>query len=181
MCIDPERAMSADSPPGDDGIEAARRLSGLDDEGLLAELREMFDQQQAVPGWLVDRATASHDLRLTDSELATLTSDSAMEPAGAGLRAEDGPRLVTFEAQDLSIEIEIQPSGCGEQWRLIGQLIPIGRARIQLRRPQSAESAWVYTDERGRFAVDDLARGLLSMVCVRQDHPTTTTAWITIG
>jgi hypothetical protein len=50
-----------------------------------------------------------------------------------------------------------------------------------VRRAPQAQPAWVDADEMGRFAVDDLGSGPLSLICVRQGQPTTATAWIMIG
>jgi hypothetical protein len=173
--------MNAENPPADDGIGAADHLRGLDDEGLLAALRDMFGQHETAPGWFVDLAKGSYDLRAIDTELAALTSDSEFDMARPRLRADIGPRLVVFDATDFSVEIQIEPGDRAERWRLVGQLIPAGRARIQLRRARGAEPAWVDADERGRFAVGDVASGPLSLICVRQGQPAAATPWITIG
>jgi hypothetical protein len=173
--------MSTQDPPADDNLEAASRLAGLGDEELLAALSEMLGQRQAPPRWSVDLARESYGLRAIDAELAALTSDSELETTGSRLRAGSGPRLVAFDAAALSVEIEIEPGSRAGRWRLIGQLIPAGPARILLRRASPAAPAWDAADERGRFAVDDLAGGPLSLLCVRQGEQAVATAWITIG
>jgi len=173
--------MSAEDPPAGDGIEAAGHLRGLDDERLLAALRGLLSHGTA-PGWSVDLAKVSYGLLAIDTELAALISDSELDATWPRLRADGGPRLVVFEAPALSVEIEIEPGRRAELWQLIGQLIPAGQARIQLRRaPPEGEPAWVDADERGRFAVDNLVSGPLSLFCVRQGQPAAATAWITIG
>ncbi len=181
MRIDAEGTMSAEDPPAREGTESASHLRGLDDEGLLAALREMLGQQGTASGWSVELAKGSYGLRTIDTELAALTSDSEFSTARSQLRADGGPRLVVFDAESLSVEIEIEPGNRAERWQLIGQLIPAGTARIQLRRGLQAEHAWVDADDRGRFAVADLVSGPLSLICVRQGQPATATAWITIG
>jgi len=173
--------MSSQDPPADDGLDAASRLRGLGDEELLAALGEMLGQREAPPRWSVDLARESYGLRAVDAELAALTSDSELETAGSRLRADRGPRLVAFDAAALSVEIEIEPGSRTGRWRLIGQLIPAGPARILLRRAPPAVPAWDAADELGRFAVDDLASGPLSLLCVRQGEQAVATAWITIG
>ena len=171
--------MSAEDPPARDGRAKASQLRGLDDDGLLGALREMLGERETPPRWSLDLAKGSYGLRAIDTELAALTADS--ELGSSGLRAEGGPRLVVFDAATLSVEIEIEPASRGERWRMIGQLIPAGSARIQVRRGPDAEPEWVDADDRGRFALDDLASGPLSLICLRSGQQAAATAWITIG
>jgi len=173
--------MNAEDPPAREGAAAADHLRGLDDEGLLAALNEMLGQRGAPPRWSIDVAKGSYGLRAIDAELAALTSDSEFAATGSVLRAEGGPRLLVFDTEALSVEIEIEPGNRAERWQLVGQLIPAGPARIQVRRAPPAEPAWVEADELGRFAVDDVASGPLSLICVRPGQPAAATAWITIG
>ena len=189
--------MSSQDPPADDGLDAASRLRGLGDEELLAALGEMLGQREAPPRWSVDLARESYGLRAIDAELAALTSDSELETAGSRLRADRGPRLVAFDAAALSVEIEIEPGSRAGRWRLIGQLIPAGPARSQVRRAAAAapardaaddlgrfaadEQGHLAADDLGRFAVDDLASGPLSLLCVRPGEQAVATAWITIA
>jgi hypothetical protein len=126
--------MNAEDPPAREGTEAASHLHGLDDEGLLAALNEMLGQRGTAPGWSVELAKGSYGLRAIDTELAALTSDSELTTTRSGLRADGGPRLLVFDAGALSVEIEIEPGNRAGQWQLIGQLIPAGIARIQMRR-----------------------------------------------
>jgi hypothetical protein len=181
MRIDHGGAMSAEDPPAGDSTEAADHLRGLDDQGLLTALQEMLGQHGTAPGWSVQLAKGSYGLRAIDTELAALTSDSELDTTRSRLRADGGPRLVVFDAAALSVEVEIEPANRAERWQLIGQLIPAGPARIQLRRAPQAEPSWVDADERGRFAAGDLVSGPLSLICVRQGQPAAATAWITIG
>jgi hypothetical protein len=175
--------VSPEGPPDREGREAASHWRGLDDEGLLTALGGMLSPHETPPGWLLDLAKGSYALRAIDTELAALTSDSELDTTVSLLRAGSAPRLIVFEAGDLTVEIEVRPGNRAGQWQLIGQLIPAGPARIQLRRAagaEPAEPAWVDADERGRFAVDDLAGGPLSLTCVREGRRAVTTAWITI-
>ena len=117
---------------------------------------------------------------MTDSELAALTSDSADEVSLA-LRADSPPRLVSFEASQLSIEIEIQRGAHAYGSRLIGQLTPAGSARIHVRRAGEQDALIVVADERGRFTCEDLTDGPLSLIVERHGHAPTATAWIAVG
>jgi hypothetical protein len=173
--------MSTDDPPAGEDLEVAGRLRGLDDDGLLGALRTMLGPHEAPPRWSLDLVKGSYGLRAAGAELAALSSDSELETTGSRLRADRGPRLVVFDTAALSIEAEIGPGSRAERWRLIGQLTPAGPARIQVRRTSRDAPAWETADEMGRFAVDDLDSGPLSLLCVREGQRAAATAWITIG
>lgn len=188
--------MSTDNPAGrEDGEPAiaqpaiaqptiaqpAIELSGLDDEGLLAALREVIGHHhQPPPDWSADLAKSSYDLREADAHLAALISDSGLATAQSVVRSGAAPRLAVFDTGDLSVEIEIERGTRAGSWRLIGQLIPAAPARIKVRQ-QRAEPCWADADDRGRFAVDHLGGGPLSLICMRAGMPAAVTEWIAIG
>ena len=172
--------MSTDDPPARESSESARTLAGLDDEALLEAVREMLGRHESAPDLSVDLAKSSYGLRTVDAQLAVLTSDSGLATAGSGVRSGTAPRLAVFETEDLSVEIEIEPSAQAGSWRLVGQLIPASSARIQIRQ-QQAEPVWVDADDLGRFAADRLPGRSLSLMCVREGMQPVVTEWIAIG
>jgi hypothetical protein len=172
--------MSGDDLPGRDGGQPANPMSGLEDDQLLAALREMLSGTEPAPDWSVELAKASYDLRAVDAELAVLTSDSGVAPGRSGTRSDTTARMAVFDAGDLSVEIEIEPGERAGSWRLIGQLNPAAPARIEIRQ-QLSESCWVDADRFGRFAASHLRSGPLSLICVRSDLPAAVTQWIAIG
>jgi hypothetical protein len=172
--------MPADDLPPSMGEEPATALGDLDDEGLLAALHEVIGHDEPVPGWSADLAKGSYGLRDPDAELAVLVSDSEQDTTSSMVRSGAVSRLAVFEAGDLSVEIEIERAARVGAWRLTGQLTPAESARIQVRR-QHAEPAWVDADDRGRFAVDHLPAGPLSLICLRHDRPAAATEWILVG
>jgi hypothetical protein len=171
--------MSTDDPTLREGPEPVTSLSSLDDDGLLAAVREMLGRDDPPPDWSVELAKSSYGLRAVDAELAALTSDSGLATAGSGVRSGTAPRLAVFDAGDLSLEIEIEPSTRAGSWRLVGQLIPASPARIQIRQ-QRAEPVWVDADDLGRFAADHLPGGSLSLMCMREGTRAAVTEWIAI-
>lgn len=172
--------MSGDDIPVRDGGQTASPVSGLDDDGLLAAVREMLGGSEEAPDWSVELAKGSYDLRAVDAELATLSSGAGLAPARSGTRSDATARVAVFGAADLSVEIEIEPGERAGSWRLVGQLNPAAPARIEVRQ-QQAESRWVDADRFGRFAVGDLRSGPLSLVCTRSGLRDVVTEWITIG
>jgi hypothetical protein len=172
--------MSTDDRSFHEGAEPATTLGGLDDEGLLAAVREMLSHDEPPPDWSVDLAKRSYGLRALDAELAALTSDSGLATARSGVRSGTAPRLAVFDTGDLSLEIEIEPGTRAGTWRLVGQLTPPSPARIQIRQ-QRAEPVWVDADDLGRFAADHLPGGSLSLMCLRDGMRAAVTEWIAIG
>jgi hypothetical protein len=162
--------MSGDEIPVRDGIQPANPVSGLDDDGLLAAVREMLGGSEDAPDWSVELAKGSYDLRAVDAELATLSSGSGLAPARSGTRSGATARVAVFDAADLSVEIEIELGERAGSWRLIGQLNPAAPARIEVRQ-QQAGSRWV----------GDLRSGPLSLVCTRSGRRAAVTEWIAIG
>jgi hypothetical protein len=147
---------------------------------LLAELRGVTEAADPVPGSVVAMAKASFSWRTIDAELAELVADSAAF-ADAALtdttRAPAAARLLTFEAAGRTVEVEVAETGTTRH--LVGQLIPMERASITVRWPDG--SCVIESDELGRFSVDDLPAGPISMTVRRAaaDIPVAT-SWVVI-
>jgi len=151
------------------------------DDELMARLGVLFRTYDGPPGTAVELARLSFGLRTVDAELAALTADSRTDRPLEGVRAADvgtAPRLLTFEAADLAVELEV--SGTGGARRLLGQLVPAGPATIEVRQPSGATGRRVDADDRGRFALDGVAPGPVSLVCHRADRRAVATAWTTV-
>jgi hypothetical protein len=172
--------MSGEDLPVREGGQPADPVSGLGDEALLTVVREMLSNSQSAPGWSVELAKGSYDLRTVDAELAALSSDSGLASDRSSTRSGETARMVVFDAGDLSVEIEIEPGDRVGSWRLIGQLNPATPARIKIRQ-QQVESFLVDADRFGRFAVSHLQGGPFSLICMRSGLRTAVTEWIAIG
>jgi hypothetical protein len=57
--------------------------------------------------------------------------------------------------------VEVAPAGAGHQ--LVGQLLPPGPARVEVRHPDGVLA--VEADELGRFAAERVAAGPISVRC----------------
>jgi hypothetical protein len=122
------------------------------DDQLFDRLAATLRDAEEPPEQVLELAQASFGLHRLDAELAELVADSALEVTPAGVRAAgDGPRMLTFEAGDAEIEVQIDAAGDG--WRVLGQVVPTGPAavRIEPATPSLAATEAV-TDELGRFA-----------------------------
>ena len=149
----------------DDSLVADQEL----DRELDDELRRIAARLDPVPQALVYAAEAAFTWRGVDAELAELTFDSLADRKGLALvRGGGEPRLLTFHAADLTIELEILPPArerlpVGAEHRLVGQLLPPGPAVVEVRHPDGVLT--VEADELGRFAAERVATGPISLRC----------------
>jgi hypothetical protein len=144
------------SGTGDSGFDEL----GLDD-ALHADL-QLAGRLDEVPAESVAAAKASFAWRTMDAELAELAADSAEEgKLLAGVRGPGAVRMLTFESPTLTVEVEVLEDG--SRRRLVGQLVPPQAGRVEVR--HSRGTVTVAADDLGRFSVDDLAAGPLSLHC----------------
>ncbi|MCO1661101.1 hypothetical protein [Pseudonocardia humida] len=163
----------ADDPTGN-----APDLTDLDDDALLAELARVLERVSAPPPEVVEAAKGLFTWRTVDAELAELTHDSLIAQRELGVRAAGQPRILTFEAGGMTVEVEVDDVPGAR--RLIGQLTPPGRADLELR---SADDTVVGSivgsaDELGRFVLDLPAGKQRSSLRIRRGAEVTETAWV---
>jgi hypothetical protein len=129
-----------------------------------------------VPQAVLEAARAAYTWRTIDAELAELTADSAL--AAAGVRSSSAPRLLTFEGDGVEVEVEVAQTGSTR--RLSGQLVPVGPAQVTVRWPGGGTRA-AAADDLGRFAIDGVPAGSVSLAVVRAgaEHQIVT-SWISI-
>ncbi|HET6751815.1 MAG TPA: hypothetical protein VFL71_21420 [Actinomycetes bacterium] len=152
-------------------------LVGPGDEALLEELRGAAHRFDPPPPAVLEAARASLTWRTIDAELAALEFDSAVDQAAAAVRSGEGPRLLTFSAPGLNIEVEVSPLGPRRQ--LVGQLVPAQAARIDVRHAGGVTT--VQADQLGRFGVDAVSAGPVSLRChlaTVPPSPPVVTEWI---
>jgi hypothetical protein len=142
---------------------------------LLAELHNVIEAADPVPDGVVAAAKASFAWRTIDAELAELVADSGL--AVSATRAAAAARLLTFEAAGRTVEVEVAETGTTRH--LVGQLIPMEPATITVRWPDGSRDA--ESDELGRFTLDDLPAGPISLTIRRavSDVPVAT-SWVII-
>jgi len=131
-------------------------------EDLLADLRDA-GRLEAVPAEAMAAAKTAIVWRTIDGELAALTYDSSLDDlATAGVRSAEPSRLLTFEAPGLVVEVESLDAGARR--RLVGQLVPAQAGRVEVRHGDGTTE--VEADDLGRFTVDDVPPGPVSLRCV---------------
>jgi hypothetical protein len=135
-----------------------------DDDELEQELRQAERLLDPVPARLLRGAVDIFSWRTIDAELAALTFDSADASSAAAVRGSGGtgtgtvesaglPRLLTFDAGEVSIELEL--AGSAAERAITGQLVPAQPAEIELR--LGDQRLTTTADAFGRFEV--IARG----------------------
>jgi hypothetical protein len=147
-----------------------------DDTELLADIRDVYDQLDPVPPEVVAAARGALTWLTIDADLAELTADSLID--SAAVRSAGAPRLVSFEADGLTVEVEVAETG--DTRRLVGQLVPPGPAQVTVRSAGGEHT--VEADELGCFAVEGIAPGPVSLLCRLPDSPDrpVVTSWISI-
>ena len=120
-----------------------------DDDDLLALLGEVLADSDPIPPAAIAAAEAAFDVGHLEGELAALVSDSAAAPLAGVRHAGDDGRLLTFDAQGVSIDLDLPPGGSV----VLGQLDPPGPSDLELEFAPTGEPP-----ARVRVAVDDLGR-----------------------
>jgi hypothetical protein len=144
------------------------------DHDLLAALGELFDEVDPVPPDVLAAALGSFAWRDVDAELAELIEDS--ELAAAAVRGVGESRLLTFEAATVTVVVEVTELDGGR--RLLGQVVPPGVCRLEVR--HGTGSTTVETDQLGRFCIDTVPAGPVSILCAGEGREPVVTSWVSI-
>jgi hypothetical protein len=169
---------------GDDhGVaESLRRLAGLDDDALLAELRRVAAEADGLPAGVLSAARAAITARDLDGELAVLVGDSRMagdlayEPVRAADAAQ-GVWLLSFEGGGVLVDMEVRDDG--GVVRLVGQLSGAAADDCHLE-TSAGQRRSIEVDDLGRFLVYDVPHGPVRLQCRALDGTRVTTAWVTV-
>lgn len=145
-----------------------------DDERLFGELRATLAAVDPVPEPVTASARASLGYRRPDAQLAELVADSALAPGV--VRSPYAPRLLTFTAPGLVVEVEVATSD--DRRELVGHLAPSRASEIEIRWPGGEVAT--RADLTGHFAASGVPSGPISMVCRAPDGAAVTTSWTSI-
>ena len=94
-----------------------------------------------------------------DVQVARLTA----EVAGAGARASERTRTITFDADSRTVMITIVER-TDNLVRIDGWLAPGAALRVELRSPEPAPARTVTADDAGRFVFDEVPHGLAQLL-----------------
>ncbi|WP_373305079.1 hypothetical protein [Streptomyces lucensis] len=130
-----------DGPEGDEFSDAL----------LEEELREAAAVLDPVPEELRQLALDAYALHDLDARVAELTFDSLVDALPVR-GATDAPRMLTFRAGEVTVDVEVTEAG------LMGQVLPPRSARVEvLGGPQTCRP--VPVDTLGRFTSDTAPAG----------------------
>ena len=132
------------------------------DAAVLAELAAMYTAADPPPSDLDDRVSFAVALQHGDLEMevARLTEDLLV---GAGARAADQPRTLTFDCPALTVMVTVVAVP-RDQRRLDGWLAPAGALVVDVRAGGSDTVTHTVTaDSTGRFVVESVPAGLAQL------------------
>jgi hypothetical protein len=144
-------------------------------QALFARLARIADEIDPVPELSYELGRVAFELRRLDSELAELVRDSAADrELLAGVRGESNVRLLSFEAADLDIDLQVVPQAGRRS--LLGQVVG-AVTDVQVETVEGVITAAV--DPHGCFQVDDVAAGRMRLR-VAADGAVYVTSWVTV-
>jgi hypothetical protein len=145
---------------------------------LQDDLRNIFRRTDPVPSEVTEFAQAALGWRRLDAELAELLADSALDTEAALARGGEG-RWLTFRADDLTIDVEVQTDG--DARTLLGQLAPPpAAATVEVQSTDGTVVASAESDELGRFRLSLAAGGHLRLRVLREGAAPVETSWFSV-
>ncbi|MFF4029000.1 hypothetical protein ACFYZ2_04405 [Streptomyces sviceus] len=140
-------------------------------ELLEEELRRATAILDPVPPALRQIAVEAFALHDLDSRIAELTFDSVVD--ALPVRGATGaPRMLTFHAGEVTVDVELTPQG------LMGQVLPPQSARVEvLSGPQAGSPLTI--DDMGRFTYETSPSGPFALR-LRTGEGVVVTDWLTV-
>jgi len=146
------------------------------DDDLMLELKEALAAERPAPDHLMEAAKAAFEWRRLDEELKQLSlSYDSSEADLAGVRgpASTAPRMLVFDGEDVTVELELGTEV------LMGQVVPAVYRRITLEcadgRVDEAD-----TDDVGVFLLRRPTRGPIRLRCQQGRNLDVVTEWMLI-
>lgn len=149
--------------------------ASLDDDELMAALREALLEREAVPAEFIEAGKNAFAWHNIDAELAQLTYDSVRDgEAALSTRSESATiRALTFTSPHVSIELEVGADS------LVGQVVPTQAATIRVQ-PKVGPETTVPADPIGCFSIRPVPSGEFRLHCRTAQGVDAQTGWITL-
>ncbi|MDQ2749048.1 MAG: hypothetical protein ABI775_03650 [Pseudonocardiales bacterium] len=144
------------------------------DDELMDRLRRIADDVDAAPELVTESARAALSTRRLDDELAELLHDSDLAPSQGVRDVHPGPRMLSFEAGDVSLEIQLEEV----QGQLAVRGIAVGAVGEAEIETTTGESTAASIDATGWFRVEGLPAEPLRIRVHAADGTAVTTGWI---
>jgi hypothetical protein len=165
-----------------DGGSIDDRAEDMADDDLLVALGQVLQATETVPPEVLETAKASFIWREIDAELAALTFDSIIEsPELAGVRGSGGPRSLTFEYENVIVDVEIDDDASGRT--VIGHVAPATVEWVEVHQASVPEPLRLQADDRGRFRATGVGPGSFRLLCrfgAGAPFPMLMTDWVSI-
>jgi hypothetical protein len=142
----------------------------LSDDELLGRLRVLLAEDDPVPAEVVSAARDIHSWPRIDAELARLVEDSLL--SATAVRG-DAARLLTFQADAVSLEIEVTEAA--GRLQILGQVLPPTAAQIRVEQP--GDGVDVSVGQLGRFTAENLRPGPTRFICTLAEQAPVRTEW----
>ena len=149
--------------PDDDVLDLTARLQSTNDDD--------------PPAGLLAAARAAFSWRTLDTALCRPSYDSLLDEPLSPVRGAQDARLLRFESDDVVLDVEVTVSG--DARTLVGQITPPGAAELTVRHGGEVETQ-LAADGLGRFVLESVRSGPLSIRCVRPDAGTLYTDWVLV-
>ncbi|MEM7275942.1 MAG: hypothetical protein AAF547_22895 [Actinomycetota bacterium] len=149
------------------------------DDRLLEELRvaltteDQTGANRAPQPPPVDMLMAGYDIVMADTVEAALTNDSAVDQVAAVRSDLAGARLLSFEADGLTVDVELDGG------RIVGHIDPPRPGTVHLDQPTAATPTDpVEPDDLGGFEFELASSGSFRLRFVDDAGAATATAWV---
>ena len=145
----------------------------MSDDELLERLRRAAAEADPPPEHVLEAARGAFAWAGAEGELLDLRFDSSVDSAAAATRAGGGPRVLRFGSPGCTAELELTGDG---PWVVVGQVDPAGVGAIEVR--TSGGDFRAPLDDIGRFTVDGVPAGPVSLTWTTPDGRHLRTAWV---
>src|SRR3954454_15574926 len=140
----------------------------------MERLRRIANDVDAPPGLVTETARAAFSTRRLDANLAELLEDSDMTSSATVRLAQPGPRLLSFAAGDVSLELQLeQVRGRVVLRGVVTGVVDDAEIETITGQVQRAE-----IDDQGWFGVEALPVQPFRVRVRAVDGPAITTGWI---
>ncbi|HEY0934298.1 MAG TPA: hypothetical protein VGD91_11210 [Trebonia sp.] len=131
-----------------------------DDRRLLDDLAGALRATEPLAGVIAEFGKGAYAWQTVDRDLlrASLSFDSALEPAVEQRSDSADARVLTFTASPLSLELEIMPD------QVAGQIVPPGTGEIRVETADGV-TFQVEADEAGFFVLPGVPHGTVRLRC----------------
>lgn len=144
----------------------------MTDAELLELVSAAFRTVEPVPEAVSAAARAAFGRRVPGAVPARLVSETD-PPVAATLRG-PAPRLLTFKGGGRTVEVELTPAERG--FEIAGRLLPPADARVRVRRTDGEITG--RTGSGGRFVVEEVPPGPVSLLFLLPDGSSVVTGWV---